>query len=478
MPLATIIAPRGGGRGPGRLPLFAATAVLAVSAPALAGAAEDGPVIRDGSAALRLAVPYQAGKVPVVFVHGLLGSPGSWSVMIDHLSTDPTVRAHFQFLTFRYDSLQSIPESGLQLLEALDEARRRFDPEGRDPSFDRVVLVGHSLGGLVAKAAARAPDPPPSGAVDPPPGGQGRPVTPRVGRVIFVATPHRGTAVDRGAVQSVGSWFARAVSPSFAAQRARGIAGAGGPGTSVDQLAWDHPLLADLERAGAAAEVPFHSIIAALCEPSARGATDGIVPVVSARLGNARSEVVVRTHHLCCQHPEVIREVRRVLIEHAAPPTRPPRSEPWRSPSVTSLGACQFGELPLCRVVSPRTTDPARLAQRSAVPELNGTDGAIMILEIPDLRRSSTHSSPPVTGAPVPIGGLTQEQRKNSERSRRPWAGRVGRTGRRVRRLALPDWGRDVGVSSGYRIIRVSTLSMEYRNFIGRNSSNPWGSVE
>jgi pimeloyl-ACP methyl ester carboxylesterase len=75
--------------------------------------------------------------------------------MIEQLSNDPAVRAHFQFLTFRYDSLQSIPESGLKLLEALDEARRRFDPQGCDPSFDRVVLVGHSLGGLVAKAASR-----------------------------------------------------------------------------------------------------------------------------------------------------------------------------------------------------------------------------------------------------------------------------------------------------------------------------------
>jgi pimeloyl-ACP methyl ester carboxylesterase len=332
--LATIIAPRGGGRGPGRLPLFAATAVLALSTPAVAGEAEDGPVIRDGSAELRLAVPYQAGKVSVVFVHGLLGSPGSWSVMIDHLSTDPTVRAHFQFLTFRYDSLQSIPESGLQLLEALDEARRRFDPEGRDPSFDRVVLVGHSLGGLVAKAATNTPDHRAFGAGVPPPDGQRRPATPRVGRVIFIATPHRGAPVDRGVVRSVGIWLAREVSPSFANRRPWGVAGAESSLTSVDQLTWDHPLLRDLERAGAAAEVPFHSIIAALREPSAEGATDGVVPVASARLGNARSEVVVRANHICYHHPEVIQEVRRVLIEHAASLSRPPKSEPWRSPSV------------------------------------------------------------------------------------------------------------------------------------------------
>jgi hypothetical protein len=98
------------------------------------------------------------------------------------------------------------------------------------------------------------------------------------------------------------------------------------------------PLLRDLERAGAATEVPFHSIIAALRGPSAEGTADGVVPVASARLGNARSEVVVRVNHICYPHPEVIQEVRRVLIEHAASLSRPPKSEPWRLPSVVGRG--------------------------------------------------------------------------------------------------------------------------------------------
>ena len=337
MPLETIMTPRGGASGSGRLRLLllAGAVDLAVSALAFAGGAGDGLVFRSGGTELRLASPNEDGKVPVVFVHGMLGSPGDWSVMIDRLTTDQSVRAHFQFLTFGYDSFQSIPESGRELLEALAEARRRFDPEGHDPSFDRVVLVGHSLGGLVAKAAAtNTPDHRAFGAGDPPPDGQGRPATPRVGRVIFVATPHRGAPVDRGVVRSVGTWLARVVSPSFANRRPWGVAGAGSSLTSVDQLTWDHPLLRDLERAWAAAGVPFHSIIAALREPSAEGATDGVVPVASARLGNARSEVVVRAHHICYHHPEVIQEVCRVLIEHAASLSRPPQSEPWRSPSV------------------------------------------------------------------------------------------------------------------------------------------------
>jgi hypothetical protein len=88
----------------------------------------------------------------------------------------------------------------------------------------------------------------------------------------------------------------------------------------VDQLTWDNPLLADLQRAGAATGIPCHSIIASLQEPSAREATDGLVPVASARLEGVRSELLVRTNHFCFQHREVIAEVRRVLIEHTVGP--------------------------------------------------------------------------------------------------------------------------------------------------------------
>jgi pimeloyl-ACP methyl ester carboxylesterase len=246
----------------------------------------------------------------------MFGSPENWSAMIEQLSADSAVRDRIQLLTFRYDSLQPIPDSGRALLAALAEAQRRLDSEGKDVAFDRVVLVGHSMGGLVAKAAVLAPTPPPRVAADLSLGGIERASAPRVSRLIFIATPHRGSPVDRGALRSAGNWLARGLSPLHEGQA-----------TSVDQLTWDNPVLAALERTRAAEGVPFHSIIATLRDPSAEGATDGLVPVASARLDGARSEVVVRTHHLCFQHPEVIREVRRVLSEHATPPTSTSQGE-------------------------------------------------------------------------------------------------------------------------------------------------------
>jgi pimeloyl-ACP methyl ester carboxylesterase len=289
------------------LSLLVSTLSLAVCAPVSAGSRSGTMVIRIDSSELSCPIPFRAGRIPVIFVHGMLGSPDNWSAMIEELWADPAVSAHYQPLVFRYDGVRSIPEAGRDLLDALRAARRQFDPEGRDAAFERVILVGHSMGGLVAKAAlcARSSGSP---VVDDTRSSDGMgPAAPGINRLVFVATPHRGSPVDRGALRSAGSWIAGAISPPGPERAARE--------TSVDQLAWDNPLLADLERARAAEGVPFHSIIATLRDPAEGGASGGLVPVASSRLHGARSEVVVRTHHVCFRHPDVIREVRRILVE-------------------------------------------------------------------------------------------------------------------------------------------------------------------
>jgi pimeloyl-ACP methyl ester carboxylesterase len=342
--------------------LFLPAAVfhLAIAAVAYAGGERDDLAIRSGRAVLRSASPREAGRIPVVLVHGLFGSPGNWSVMIDRLTADPPVRERFQLLTFGYDSLQPISESASQLLETLAEARRRFDADGRDDSFDRIVLVGHSLGGLIAKeAAAHASGSLETDATCPPPVGQELLARPRVGRVIYVATPHRGSPIDRGVVKAIGTWLARDCRTSTHGRQKGGDEVPPSRATSVEQLAWDHPYLRDLDRSGAAAGLLAHSIIASLSEPSAVGATDGLVPVSSARLEGARSEVVVRTSHLCFQDPEVIQEVQRVLVEHAAEPLS--QREPERS----------SGHLPVA-TLPPPPADPSHspTAPAAAHPRL------------------------------------------------------------------------------------------------------------
>ena len=77
--------------------------------------------------------------LPVLFVHGAGGTPRNWAHIAAQLDRD---RFHPWFLY--YPSGLKIGQSASLLYHVL---------ENRIPSADTVVLVSHSMGGLVSKAA-------------------------------------------------------------------------------------------------------------------------------------------------------------------------------------------------------------------------------------------------------------------------------------------------------------------------------------
>ncbi len=114
--------------------------------------------------------------VPTLLVHGYLGSSLVWSPVVEHLH-----RAGVGgIFALRYNSLTSTIEAVAdQLAEAAQEVLDRT-------GADRVNLVGHSLGGLVARYAVQ-----------------------RLGldllanAVVTIATPHRGSAFAYAALGPV-----------------------------------------------------------------------------------------------------------------------------------------------------------------------------------------------------------------------------------------------------------------------------------
>ena len=68
-------------------------------------------IIRFEPTGLSLLRPYQRGKIPVVFVHGLWSNPWSWSRMIESLEADPALRDRYQFWTFGYSTGDPLPYS-------------------------------------------------------------------------------------------------------------------------------------------------------------------------------------------------------------------------------------------------------------------------------------------------------------------------------------------------------------------------------
>ena len=98
--------------------------------------------------------PYQPGKIPVILVHGLRGSPLNWARVYNDLRADAELRKHFQFWFYFYPSGNLYLAAGADLRDQLTRMRQQLDPAAKDPALDRMVLIGHSMGGLVAKLAA------------------------------------------------------------------------------------------------------------------------------------------------------------------------------------------------------------------------------------------------------------------------------------------------------------------------------------
>jgi pimeloyl-ACP methyl ester carboxylesterase len=291
---------------------------------------------------LSLLRPYQRGKTPVVFIHGLWANPWSWARMIEGLEADKGLRGRYQFWTFGYSTGDPLPYSASLLRRDLDEVRRKFDPDRSDAAFDRMVLVGHSMGGLLTKMMVQESKTRLWRLVSDRPAEDlaGEPADcdlfrsaliykprPEVRRVVFIATPHRGSRVDRGGLGHLGSRLVRLPDP-LRASYSRLLARNGpeffterfrkGLPTSIDELEWQSPILKGLDELGLAPAIKAHSIIADRRDPPGVGGSDGLVPYESAHLEGTVSESLVSSGHLCQDHPTVIREVGRILAEHAA----------------------------------------------------------------------------------------------------------------------------------------------------------------
>src|SRR5205807_1028895 len=85
-----------------------------------------------GRTGIYLTEPYQPGKIPVLFVHGLLSDPLTWATMFNDLRADPELRARYQFWFYFYPTGIPYLETAAELRRELAELRAALDPEHRD----------------------------------------------------------------------------------------------------------------------------------------------------------------------------------------------------------------------------------------------------------------------------------------------------------------------------------------------------------
>ena len=293
---------------------------------------------REDEAGLQMTQPYSRGKVPVILVHGTVSSRALWAEMINFLQLDPVLRGRVQFWTYQYPSGQNIPISAAVLRETLEQVARDVDPDGDDPYLGQMVLIGHSQGGLLVKMAVVDGSPDWFERVT------GIPVdelpedtrelalrvsdfdpSPHVKRVVFMATPHRGSFLAdyffadlaAGLVDLPGD-VAEAGEDLLAEDNALPEAQDQGVGTAVDNMKTNSPFLALLDQVPVADGVASHSIVAVEGDGPPEEGNDGVVAYQSAHREDVDSELVIRSGHSCQAQPRAILEVRRILLEHLA----------------------------------------------------------------------------------------------------------------------------------------------------------------
>lgn len=291
---------------------------------------------------LVLMQPYDPSRIPVLFVHGLRSSPLAWRDVTNVIWTDPVLRRRYQVWHYFYPTGLPYLHAADQLRSDLDDARRFFGGATPPPALNEMVLIGHSMGGLIVHALASD-----SGMAlwnaaftEPPEKVMAlRGVEPRlrdififrhesyVGRVVFIATPHRGTGWADFLLGRMLSNFVELpetvsdfwtsvgrLNPDPVAPLLKAL-GAEHHLSSIRMLSPRNPVLRKLAELPVAAGIPYHTII---------GQKDFFVPYASAHLAGADSEITVPAGHSAYDTPEAVAEIARILHKHLASLDRPP----------------------------------------------------------------------------------------------------------------------------------------------------------
>lgn len=294
--------------------------------------------------------PYDPAKIPVVMVHGFWSSAITWNEMFNDLRANSTLSSRYQFWFYMYPTGQPFWVSAQQMRDDLQEARQKLDPEHNALALDEMVLVGHSMGGLISllqtvesedhfwKLAS-------DHSIDEL---QGDPASieqlrkslffspnQQVKRVVTLATPYKGSDFANPTTR----WLGRKLVslPPLLVKKQKDLIQEN-PGffkdkdlltiqTSIDSLAPDSPFFDALDQTKPAPWTRYHVVVGHLqpedwqskWQQSFIGDGDGVVDLASAKFEHASSyDEVDSKHMLVHQHPRSIWIVKQVLLQHLA----------------------------------------------------------------------------------------------------------------------------------------------------------------
>ena len=269
-------------------------------------------------------------RAPVIFVHGLQETAASWTPMINSLRDDARIREHYQFWVYSYPSGYPYPYSAALLRRDLDGITRAF------PNHKRVVLIGHSMGGMICRLMvtdagdkiwrdffATSPAKTPLSS-------DTRKLLeeslvfnhrPDVQRVIFISTPHRGSKLASGWIGRIGGALVRTPRLFTSVYTSTKPLLVSDPAArtlkrmpnSVDTLEPNDRFVQAVDKLPMTRGIPYHSIMGDRGRGDTPNSSDGVVPYWSSHLAGAQSELIVNSDHGAQYNPQAIREVARIL---------------------------------------------------------------------------------------------------------------------------------------------------------------------
>ncbi|VVE62282.1 lipoprotein [Pandoraea captiosa] len=305
--------------------------------------------------------PFDPGRRVILMLHGLASSPEAWVNLANEIQGDATLREHFQVWQVYYPTNAPILVNAMAIRNAFEATIKHFDPDGQSAASHDAVIIGHSMGGVIARLMVSSSDDDlwetfqndyqldddqidrARDRLDPL--FNFKPI-PQFERAIFIAAPHRGTPFARN---RIGRWVSNLIklpvtllsSIDDVLHYATGSEDDPSEGktryvpNSIDQLRDNDPYVVAAAGLKISPSVHYHSIIA---RRSPKGplteSTDGVVPYASAHLAGAESERVIVAGHSVQETPQAILEIRRILhedVDELDPVKLPGRLNPYQA---------------------------------------------------------------------------------------------------------------------------------------------------
>ncbi len=291
-----------------------------------------------------LAEPYDKNRIPIIMIHGLASSPETFMDMAEAIKADPALRNKYQLWYYFYPTGTPWLVTSSQFRKSYRNLIQKIDPNSNHSNIRKSVLIGHSMGGLIARISLSNPeeilhqtylgDSPLSDIfsnaelqnIDD--YFHYKPLS-EPAKVIYLATPHRGSKIATGFI----GWatIKLITIPAFILQQTADVltlrfndrddlpdhtkkllrSGE----SSVNQLQPNNPSLIALNQMPLRKGVTTYSVIGDLGKPLLNLKTDGVVSYTSSHLKSCKAEFIVPSNHDICDQKDAIKAVLKILNE-------------------------------------------------------------------------------------------------------------------------------------------------------------------